>query len=104
MTPDSNRMTTDDWSDVPIGVKPDGGLILSFSDLPQLPIPSRVVVGRSFIDIDGWLIAYPDMRKGTLNWFRDRFLAWREVDPEEANRAWIMGMADALHDALLGRD
>lgn len=102
MNPDANRMTTDDWSDVPIGVRPDGSLILSPSDLPELPMPSRVVVGRAFLEIDGWMIAYPDMKKGTLVWFRERLLTWRDADSSEANQAWIEGMADALRDALLG--
>lgn len=100
----TNRMTTDDWSDVPIGLRPDGSLILSLSDLPRLPMPSRVVVGRAFLEIDGWMIAYADIKKGTLHWFRDQFMAWRAADPGEVNRVWLNGIVDAFHDALLGSD
>jgi hypothetical protein len=101
MNPHSDRMTTDDWSDVPIGLKPDGSLILSISELPTLPTASRVVVGPAFFEIDGWIIAYSDIKKGTLNWFRERLLEWRNAEPCEANRVWLMGITDALHEAML---
>lgn len=97
----SDRMTTEDWSDVPIGLKPDGSLILSLSELPALPVPSRVVIGSAFFEIDGWVIAYADIKKGTLKWFSERLREWRDAEPDEVSRAWFNGILDALHDAML---
>lgn len=99
----SNRLTTDDWSDVPHGLKPDGSLILSISELPALPVPTRVVIGPAFIEIDGWLIAYTDIRKGTLYWLGERLMEWRKAESSEVSRAWINGILDALHEAMLDR-
>ena len=101
MNPRPGRLTIDDWSDIPIGVKPDGSLILSFAELPALPIPKRVVIGRVFFEIDGWVIAYPDIRKGTLRWFGERMHAWRAESTDETSRDWLHGIADALCEALL---
>lgn len=101
MNPLSDRMTTDDWSDVPIGLKPDGSLILSISELPALPVPSRVVIGKEFFEIDGWVIAYADMKKGTLYWFGERLQEWRVTERSQANRDWLIAITETIHEAMM---
>jgi len=95
-----DRMMLDDWSGVPLGLRPDGSMILSYTDLPPLPFPSRIVVGLAFVEIDGWIIAYSGISKGTLSWFSDRAQEW-SCDRRGETKTWLAGIVDTLREAIL---
>jgi hypothetical protein len=70
-------------------------------DLPLLPPPSRIVVGRNCYEIDGWFFSLHQVPKGALQWRKGRLDRWQEIDPGEDNKRWLGAFLAALEDALL---
>jgi hypothetical protein len=40
---------------MPLGVSPDGYLINSVEELPELPLPKKVIVVGNALWVDGWV-------------------------------------------------
>jgi len=69
------------------GVDPDGLPVLKHDQLPTLPLPGRIVIGSSHIELDGWVFPYARINKGFLIWLKERVGIWMERDP--AQKEWL---------------
>lgn len=99
--PSENRLMVGGLKGVPFGLKPDGSFIIHSGELPFLPPPSRVVVGRNHLEIDGWYFSCCYVPKGLLTWLKSMLLEWAARDRGEENRLWLQGITAALKDAFV---
>ena len=73
--------TNADGSDLPLGFSPDGSPLNSVEELPELPLPKKVIVGGDALRLDGWIFRVWPIGKITLEWLaRQALLAVRYVD------------------------
>lgn len=87
---------------VPLGVDPAGVWIVTAEDLPELPIPRRVVVvRRQFLEIDGWVFPLWQVRRSLLVWLHQLFRRWLEQDGSVRNKLWVDGIVQAFEKGLI---
>jgi hypothetical protein len=86
----------------PIGAAPDGKLVLSAADLPEMGIPSNVWVANHYINIDGWVFPYSLISKPWLQWLQKSFIRWSMEDKSPTNQHWIQGIVSAFENRLDG--
>ncbi len=82
--------------DLPLAISPDGGRIHSEDQLPDLPLPKKVVVAKNVLHVDGWHIRFYPMRQKMLEWIDRSITRWNKADPSPENHAQVLGMLDAM--------
>lgn len=100
--PPFSRMQVHTGQIVPLGWNPAGGRIVSLKDLPELPIPQRVVITRMAMEIDGWVFPFSNVSKGILKWLQVTFVRWAKIDASVENKQWIEAILEAYEDGLTG--
>lgn len=91
-----HRLTVRESKGVPFGLRPDWTFIDHCNELPFLPSPSRVVVGRDHFEIDGWCFSNSYVPKGLLIWLQMLVLEWATKDSSDENKHWLHGFMEAL--------
>jgi len=84
-----------------IGRRPDGSAILSPDDLPFLPVPQKIVIGDSVMQIDEWFFSLRGVSRKFLIWFKERLDMWKHLDPSDENREWSVGVLEAFREELM---
>ena len=80
----------------PLGRYPDGRQIDSVEELPDLPLPKKLIVGGDALWVDGWVFRVWPMGKETVDWLARQAGRWAEEDPSPENRAQVNGVVEAL--------
>jgi hypothetical protein len=83
------------------GVSPDGNLINSVEELPELPLPKKVIVGGDALWVDGWVFRVRPIGKRTLDWMGRQVWRWQEEDSSPENKAQVFGVLEALERMML---
>jgi len=85
---------------LPLGISPDGRQINSVEELPNLPLPKKVIVGGDAMWVDGWVFRVYPMGKKTLAWLAHQAGCWVEEDPSPENKAQVSGVIEALETMI----
>jgi len=90
-------------SDVPIpfGISPDGRPLNSVEELPDLPLPKKVVVTEDFLCVDGWILRVWPIGRATLKWVSRQAGRWCQNDQSPENKAQVTGMIEALEAVIM---
>mgnify|MGYP003609434713 FL=1 len=70
-------------------------------ELPELPLPKKVIVGGDAMRVDEWIFRVWPMGKQTLKWLARQATQWHKEDPSPENRAQVLGIVDALENVIL---
>jgi hypothetical protein len=89
-----------DAADLPLAVSPDGQLLNYVEELPELPLPKRVIVCGDAMQVDGWIIRVWPIGKRTLEWLRRQARNWYKEDPTPENKAQVNGVIEALETMI----
>lgn len=79
-----------------IAVSPYGQPIHDIADLPELPLPKKVVVSGDVLRVDGWQIRFWPIWMSLLTWLETQAGRWCKEDPRPENKAQVCGVIDAL--------
>ena len=88
----------------PFCISPDGSPVNAVEELPDLPLPKKVIVGRELMLVDGWHFRIWPITKPHLEWVVRQACRWIEEDPSPENRAQISGVVEALETVLKNVD
>jgi hypothetical protein len=86
---------------MPLGVSPDGYLINSVEELPELPLPKKVIVGGDALWVDGWVFRVWPIGIRTLEWMVRQVWGWQEEDSSPENKAQVFGVLEAIERMML---
>jgi hypothetical protein len=92
--------TNTDGSDLPLGISPDGDLLNSVEELPELPLPKKVIVGGDALRVDGWLFRVWPIGKSTLDWLGRQATRWHGGDPSPENKVQVNGVIEAIETMI----
>jgi len=96
--PDTGQVPT------PFCISPDGSPVNAVEELPDLPLPKKVIVGREFMLVDGWSFRIWPITKPHLEWLVRQACRWIEEDPSPENKAQISGVVEALEARIKSGD
>jgi hypothetical protein len=85
---------------LPLGISPDGGRIHSEDQLPDLPLPQKVIVAKNVLHVDGWHIRFYPMGQTMMNWIDRLLVGWNKADPSPENHAQVIGVLDAMERSI----
>ena len=85
---------------LPLGVSPDGQPINSVEELPELPLPKKVIVGGDALRVDGWIFRVWPIGKRTLDWLARQATRWLKEDPSPENKAQVNGVIEAIETMI----
>ena len=88
--PDTGQVPT------PFCTSPDGCPVNAVEELPDLPLPKKVIVGRESMQVDGWHFRIWPITRPHLEWLVRQACRWIEEDPSTENKAQISGVVEAL--------
>ncbi|TSA32867.1 MAG: hypothetical protein D4R65_08695 [Verrucomicrobiaceae bacterium] len=83
-----------------MGVSPDGDLLNSVEELPELPLPKKVIVGGDAMRVDGWIFRVWPIGKRTLDWLGRQATRWYTDDPSPENKAQVNGVIEAIETMI----
>ena len=92
--------TDTDAADLPLAVSPDGQLLNYAEELPELPLPKRVIIRGDAMQVDGWIIRVWPMGKSMLDWLGRQARSWCKEDPTPENKAQVNGVIEALETMI----
>ena len=78
------------------GISPDGRPLNSVEELPDLPLPKKVVVTEGFLCVDGWILRVWPIGRATLKWVSRQAGRWCQNDQSPENQAQVMGVIDPV--------
>ncbi|MEI6035210.1 MAG: hypothetical protein WCS65_13150 [Verrucomicrobiae bacterium] len=87
-------------SDLPLGVSPDGIPLNSVEELPELPLPKKVIVGDDAMRVDEWIFRVWPIGRRTLEWLARQATRWHKEDPSPENRAQVNGVIEAIETMI----
>jgi hypothetical protein len=85
---------------LPLGVSPDGSPLNSVEELPELPLPKKVIVGGDALRVDGWIFRVCPIGKRTLEWLARQATRWHAEDPSPENKAQVNGVIEAIETMI----
>lgn len=85
---------------LPLGVSPDGSPLNSVEELPDLPLPKKVIVGGDALRVDGWIFRVWPIGKRTLEWLGRQATRWHAADPSPENKAQVNGVIEAIETMI----
>lgn len=88
----------------PFCIAPDGSPVNAVEELPDLPLPKKVLVGQEFILVDGWHFQIWPITKPHLEWLVRQACRWHQEDPSPENVAQINGMVEAIEARIMNGD
>ena len=77
-------------------VSPQGRCIHDMAEVPQLPLPRKVVVSEDVLHVDGWHICVWPIWRETMCWLANQAGRWAKDDPSPENKAQVTGIIDAI--------
>ncbi len=80
----------------PFCISPDGSLVNAIEELPDLPLPKRVIVREAFMLVDGWHFRIWPITRPHLEWLVRQACRWHQEDPSPEITAQIKGMIEAI--------
>jgi hypothetical protein len=86
---------------MPLGVSPDGYLINSVEELPDLPLPKKVIVVGNALRVDGGIFRVRPIGIRTLEWMGRQAWRWQEEDSSPENKAQVFGVFEAIERMML---
>ena len=86
-----------------IGFRPDGTPVSDFSELPENPEPTLVIIAPTHIEINGWHFPHCLITRGFLKWLQKTVTSWVKADQTAATRQWAEGLISAYQDSLTRR-
>jgi hypothetical protein len=89
---------------VPFCISPDGSPVNAVEELPDLPLPKKVIVGREFMLVDGWNFRIWPITKPHLEWLVRQACRWLEEDPSPENKVQISGVVEAMEARIKNGD
>lgn len=98
--PRRSTPTNTDGSDLPLGISPDGISLNSEEELPELPLPKKVIVGGDAMRVDGWIFRLWPIGRRTLEWLVRQATRWHEEDPSPENKAQVNGVIEAIETMI----
>ena len=84
----------------PLALTPDGVSIYSEEQLPDLPLPTKIVVSGKVIHVDGWHIRLQPMGQKLMDWLGRQAVSWCRLDSSPANMAQVNGVLDAMQTMI----
>lgn len=85
---------------LPLSVSPDGHLLNAVEELPELPLPKKVIVGGDAMRVDGWIFQVWPIGRRTLKWLARQATRWHEDDPSPENKAQVNGVLEAIETMI----
>jgi len=92
--------TNADGSDLPLGVSPLGIPLNSVEELPELPLPKKVIIGCDAMGGDGWIFRVWPIGRRTLEWLARQATRWHEEDPSLENSGQVNGVIEAIETMI----
>lgn len=77
-----------------IGFDPQGKPLHDYSQLPKSLNLSTIIVGKSGVSLDGWVLPYGHLSKGSLLWLRRHLMDRIEAQPED--KPWAQEIVDTI--------
>ena len=96
--PDTEQVTA------PFCISPDGSAVNAVEELPDLPLPKKVIVGQEFMLVDGWHFQICPITKPHLEWLVRQACRWHQEDPSPENASQINGMVEAIEARIKNGD
>ena len=96
--PDAGHVPT------PFGISPDGSPLNAVEELPDLPLPKKVIIREAFMQVDGWYFRIWPITKPHLEWLVRQACRWCEEDPSPENRAQVNGVVEAIETIFKSSD
>ena len=87
--PDSGHVPT------PFCISPGGSPVNAVEELPDLPLPKKVIIREAFMQVDGWYFRIWPITKPHLEWLVRQACRWCEEDPSPENRKQVNGVVEA---------
>lgn len=84
-----------------MGFDPQGMPLHELGQLPASLSLHAVIIGKSGISLDGWVLPYGHLTKGSLLWLRRNLKARIEAHPED--REWAEDIVDTMMDRFTGK-
>ena len=97
--PDAGQVPTP-----PFCISPDGNPVNAVEELPDLPLPKRVIIRERFMLVDGWHFRIWPITRPHLEWLVRQACHWREEDPSPENTEQISGMVEAIESVIKNGD
>ena len=89
------------WLKPALGYDPQGYPVHRVEDLPETLNLSSVIIGKSGIGLDGWVLPYGYLTKSSLGWLKRNLLARVDAHPED--KPWINELMDTFQERLFGK-
>jgi len=83
-----------------IAVSPDGHPIHRADDLPELPLPRKIVIGDEVLSLDGWNLRIWPVWRDTLDWLTRQAGRWCKEDPSPATKIQVSGLLNAIETTI----
>ena len=93
--------TSESCVPLPFGISPNGRPLNSVEELPDLPLPKKVVVTEDFLCVDGWILRVWPIGRATLKWVSRQAGRWCQNDQSPENKAQVTGMIEALEAVIM---
>jgi len=88
-------------AELPIAISPSGRRINSVEELPELPLPKKVIVDGDALRVDEWIFRLWPIGRRTLGWLGQQAGRWCHDDPSPENKAQVTGVIDAIESIIL---